>query len=80
MVGLDEAARAVELAELIGLEAGRASTAPTTEVVDRYLGTIEWLAALGRPLPQNEEAMRAAFKEKSTRDLFASLGVAFPWS
>ncbi|WP_437310051.1 hypothetical protein [Sorangium sp. So ce388] len=58
-----EAQRAVELAERVG--AG--------------LDALEWLAARGEPLPQDEDAMREAWKQKRARDVFAMLGVAFPW-
>jgi hypothetical protein len=77
---LVEARRAVELAERVGLEAGSASTAPTSAVVERYIETVEWLAARGEPLPQDEAAMRDAFKQQAARDLFASLGVALPYA
>jgi hypothetical protein len=74
----DEANRAIELAERVGLEEWRASTAPTSAVVKRHIDVMLAIAARGEPLPADTNTMRVAARDAAAREMSALLGDAFP--
>jgi hypothetical protein len=72
-----EAQRAVELAELVGVEEAAASpVAAATDRVGDYIRTVYSIAARGEPLPRTAEEIRATCEagQRRAEDLAKILG------
>jgi hypothetical protein len=74
----EEAQRAVELAERVGLEEAAASpVAAATDRVEGYIETMYNIAARGEPLPKTAEELRATVEagQRRAADMARVLGL-----